>query len=159
MSFRSATIGFLAVVVIMMVTSFGVQQDCPKIDRKTLKNYMVTAGYTVKDLNTTEGQEKYEVVLKKDGLDIPIAMEITPSTNYIWMTVKLGPAPADGDLQHSKMLKQNGIIQPCQFYITSSGNLMVGLPIENKSVTIASLIRSMDIIGGRVSESKSIWMH
>lgn len=159
MNFRSASVGFLTAIIIMLITSFGVHQDCPKIDRKTLRSFLVTAGYTVKDLNTTEGQEKFEIVAKKDGLDIPIAMEITPSTNYIWMTVKLGPAPGDADLQHAKMLKQNGIIQPSQFYITSSGNLMVGLPMENKSITIASLIRSMDILAGRVTETKSIWMH
>lgn len=159
MNIRSAFIGFSAALLVVIISAFSQQQDCPKIDRKGLRNLLVTAGYTIKDLNTTEGQEKYELTIRKDGLDIPIAIEITPSTNYIWFTVNLGPAPGDGDLQHAQLLKQNGMIQPSQFYISSSGKLMIGLPVENKSVTIASLIRNMDTITGKVTETKSYWMH
>lgn len=159
MNIRSALFGFLAAIILVVVTAFSQQQDCPKIDRKGLRSLLVTAGYTIKDLNTTEGQEKYELMITKDGLNIPVAIEITPSTNYIWFTVNLGPAPADGDLQHAKMLKQNGLIQPSQFYINSSGKLLIGLPVENKSVTIASLIRNLETISGKVAETKSVWMH
>ena len=55
------------------------------------------------------------------------------------------------------LLKQNAVIQPCLFYITAKGNLMMGLPVENRAVTAAVLKRCTDFVSKRVADTKNDW--
>jgi hypothetical protein len=48
-------------------------------------------------------------------------------------------------------------VQPSQFYITSKGKLMIGLPIDNRGVTNAALRRCIDKVAGDVVNQKSVW--
>ncbi len=132
-------------------------QNCEVIDRVQLRIMLVELGYTVKDIVTTAGKEKYQVDFNKDGFNIPVGYEISPSTNYIWLTVNLGKALGDTSRNHFNLLKQNGKIQPCQFYITEAGTLMLGLAIENRGVTNAIMRRLSETVTNRVSETKLYW--
>jgi hypothetical protein len=137
----------------------GSAQDCNPVKQARLKEMLVQLGFTVKDLVTTPGKEKYEIKTTKDGLDVPIAYEISGSTNYIWLTVLLGKPPAEGSVLNASLLKQNAKIQPCQFYVTEAGNLMMGLAVDNRGVNNALLRRYTEFVTGKVTETKSFWQY
>jgi len=131
-------------------------QDCGPINQTKLKDLLIQMGYTPKDIVTTPGKEKYEIKITTGGLDVPMGLEISPSTNYIWLTVNLGNAPADS-LKYFKFIKQNSKIQPALFYVTDSGRLMMGLPVDNRGINNALLKRYTDFIAGKVADTKSYW--
>jgi hypothetical protein len=120
---------------------------------------LVQLGYTVKDLATEPGKEKYEVVHIKDGYNVPVGYELSASTNYIWLTVFLGPAKTEVNASQMELLKQNFSIQPCQFYITAKGNLMMGLAPENRGITNAILRRHTEKIVADVAGKVSYWQN
>ena len=130
--------------------------DCGPINQTRLKELLGQLGHTIKDIVTTPGKEKYEIKLNKGGLDIPMGLEISPSTNYIWLTVFLGKAPSDSS-KYFQFTKQNSKIQPALFYVTDSGNLMMGLPVDNRGINNALLKRYTEFIAGKVADTKDIW--
>ena len=151
---------FLLLIVISICSFFAhpiKAQDCTPINQARLREILVQLGYTVKDLSTTPGKEKYEVKITQGGLDVPISYEISASTNYVWLTVSLGPGPAETSVLNSSLIKQNAKIQPCLFYITEAGNLMMGLAVDNRGLTNALLRRYTDFITARVVETKAYW--
>lgn len=145
------------VFFLWLMPAFGHAQSCESLTRTELREMLVELGFTVKDLNTKEGEEKYEVSHTKNGYNIPIAYEISASTNFIWLTAFLGKPRTESLESNLALLKQNFKIQPCQFYITEKGNLMMGLAVENRGVTTAILRRHTDKIVANVSETVSLW--
>jgi len=103
----------------------GSPTDCGPINQSKLKELLVQLGYTPKETVSTPGKEKYEIKITRDGLDVPMGLEVSPSTNYIWLTVFLGKAPSDSS-KYFQFIKQNSKIQPALFYVTDSGNLNDG---------------------------------
>lgn len=142
-----------------LVKTANSQQTCDQITRTQLREKLVQLGYEVKDLVTDPGKEKFSVTLTKDGLDIPVAAEISGNTKYIWLTVNLGPAPSEGQSLNNTYLKKNADIQPNFFYITESGKLMMGLPLNNLGITNAFLRDRIENIATSVSNTKSFWQH
>jgi len=134
----------------------GSGQDCSQINQTKLRELLVQLGHTVKDLVTTPGKEKYEIKINKGGFDVPMGLEISASTNYIWLTVFLGKAPSDSS-KYFQLIKQNAKIQPALFYVTDSGNLMMGLPVDNRGINNALLKRYTDFIAGKVADTKDYW--
>ena len=130
--------------------------DCGPINQTQLKEILVQLGYTPKDIISTPGKEKYEIKVNKGGLDVPMGLEISGSTNYIWLTVFLGKAPSDSS-KYFQFLKQNSKIQPALFYVTDSGNLMMGLPVDNRGINNALLKRYTEFIAGKVADTKDTW--
>lgn len=147
----------MALCLIFSLPLFTKAQSCDPIDRLRLRNILVELGYEVKDIVRDAGKEKFSVTMTKDGLDVPIGYEISPSGSYIWLTVNLGKPSADSANQALSLVKQNAIIQPCLFYITKSGTLMLGLPIENRGVTNALIRKLSDVVTNRVSETRNLW--
>jgi len=126
-------------------------------DAAAMKKAVEDIGYETKELNKEPGKEKYEFKLTRDGLDIPIAIEISPSKNYIWLTVFLGAAPKPESAKNAELLKKNSEVQPCQFYVTSKGNLMLAYPLDNRSMSNAILRTKVDKLAADVGKTKDIW--
>jgi len=149
------------IVCIFFFACMGLQasaQDCGPINSTKLKELLTGMGFTVKNINEAGKADKFEIKNSSEGLDIPTGYEISPSTNYIWLTVFLGKANyVDSCERNTNLLKQNAAIQPCLFYITAKGNLMMGLPLENRAITAAVLKRCNDFISKRVGETKYYW--
>ena len=145
------------VMMICMFTSFSHAQSCDPITAPQLKEKLIQLGNEVKEIVSTVDKEKYEVKYTTATFDVPVAYELSPSKNFIWLTVFLGPARADTSLMNAELLKQNFVIQPCQFYVTSKGNLMMGLAIENRGLTNAIIKRHSDKIVADVSSTASYW--
>ncbi|MFN8219365.1 MAG: hypothetical protein U0S12_04445 [Fimbriimonadales bacterium] len=121
-----------------------------------LKALIEGMGYTTKALNEEKGKEKYEFTIKTEKFNVPIAAEVTPSTNYIWFTAFLG-ADKDDAVMHTALLKQNFKVQPTVFYVTDKGNLMAGVPVDNRGVTAAVIKRVTDKLAEDVSKTAEIW--
>ena len=147
----------IAAIFICMLTSFSYAQNCDQLTSAQLKEKLIQLGNEVKDLNSTVGSEKYEVKYTSPTLDVPVAYELSASKNFVWLTVFLGTPRADTSVMNAALLKQNFSIQPCQFYITSKGNLMMGLAIENRGLTNAIIKRHSDKIVADVSSTASFW--
>lgn len=147
---------FLSLSVLPAIAS---PQGSDGLNGSTLKQMIEGLGYEVKTLNDTAGKEKYEFTLTKDDIDVPVAAEVSPSKNYIWLTVYLGDAPKDTEpaSKFAAFLKSNSRIQPTMFYITQSNHLMMGITIENRSVTPALFRRVVDKIVGDVVSTFELW--
>ena len=147
----------ITAILICIVTPFSYAQSCDALTSAQLKEKLIQLGNEVKDLNSTEGKEKYEVKFTTPTLDVPVAFELSASKNFVWLTVFLGTPRADTSVMNAELLKQNFSIQPCQFYITSKGNLMMGLAIENRGLTNAIIKRHSDKLVADVASTASFW--
>jgi hypothetical protein len=125
-----------------------------------LKKAIEDIGYETKALNATAGEEKYEFKVERGGLTIPIGAELSKSKNYLWLTVNLTSAPkdfADSGTKLGNLLKANSVVQPCQFYITEKGALMIAVPVENRAMSNAILRRNVEKLANDVVSQKSVW--
>jgi hypothetical protein len=132
-------------------------QDSTAIDAAKLKEMIVNLGYETKTLNEEAGKEKYEFTVKNASFDIPIAAEISPSKNYIWLTVFLGEAPPDSSPKMAGFVKRNFKIQPSMFYITDKDNLMMGFAMENRGMNPAVLRRTVTKLQEDVTNTADLW--
>jgi hypothetical protein len=151
-------IGFIALLIFLvgLIPLLGFRQT-GQLTRPQLREMLVQLGYDVKDIDKEEGKEKFSVDFSSSDLNIPVGFEISPSGNYIWMTVNLGAAPTEPNLMCLNLLKQNGKIQPTFFYVTESGRLMVAQALENKDVTNATLRSRADTVAENVGKTKDVW--
>ncbi|TAH00412.1 MAG: hypothetical protein EAZ17_06375 [Sphingobacteriales bacterium] len=152
------SLAVLLIVLSLTLSLQGIAQDGNPITQPKLREMIVQLGYTVKDIDTAKGKEKFEIKTTKDGLDVPILYQISSSGSYMWLTVSLGNAPAIESILNASLLKQNAKIQPCQFYTTESGKLMMGLAVDNRGINNAQLRRYTEFITGKVVETKAFWM-
>lgn len=152
--YRFASLFLISFVIIASVNG---QQSCDQITRMQLREKLVQLGYDVKDLVKDAGKEKFSVTLTKEGLDIPIAVEISGNAKYIWLTVNLGNPPSQLEAMNNTLLKKNADIQPSFFYVTEAGKLMMGLPLNNLGITNAFLRDRMESIAGNVVSTRSLW--
>lgn len=151
-----AIFGFLLLVASLALYGFGGTQ-ADQIDAKRLRSMLVQMGYEVKDLDTDEGEEKYEVKVVSGGFDVYVAYEISKSKNYVWLTVLLGDPPAESSPKALAMLKETSKIQPTMFYVSSTNRLMLGLPVDNRGVTNAVLRQRTDAIAENVGKTSALW--
>lgn len=147
-------IGALAILSSLFLLGFN---QSASIDRKQLREMLVQLGYEVSDIVKDAGKEKYSAKFSKDGLDIPVGYEISPSGSYIWLTVNLGDAPTESSAKSFALLKQNSKVQPTFFYITDSGRLMAALAVENRGITNAILKTRSETISDNVGKTKDVW--
>lgn len=155
---KQLLIAFLFAVVSITVSKQGFAQEGNPIAQPKLREMLIQLVYTVKDVDTARGKEKFEIKTTKDGLDVPILYQISSSGSYMWLTVSLGDAPANESIINAALLKQNAKIQPCQFYTTESGKLMMGLAVDNRGINNAQMRRYTEFITGKVVDTKAFWM-
>lgn len=147
----------LLIFILALAVSGNSQQACDQITRSQLREKLVQLGYEVKDLVKDAGKEKFSITLNKEGLDIPVAAEISGNTKYIWLTVNLGNPPSQLEAMNNTLLKKNAEIQPSFFYVTEAGKLMMGLPLNNLGITNAFLRDRIESIAGNVASTRSLW--
>lgn len=145
------------IVYLFFLPGTGKAQTCEALDARKLKEMLIGMGYTVKDLNSEPGKEKYEVTFNTGAFNVPVGYEISPSGNFVWLTANLGTAKDSTSTWNAQLLRQNSKIQPCQFYISNKGNLMMGLAIENRGLTPAIMRRHSDKFTSDISNSASFW--
>ena len=137
----------------------GLQGDDKALDGPGLRGVLENMGYSLKDLNKEAGKEKYEFMITKDGYDVYVAAEVSPSKRFVWLTSFLGETSkiADFDTKATKFLNRNTSIQPTQFYVTDRGNLMIAIAVDNRDVNAAVLRHRVDKLTGDVSATSDLW--
>lgn len=151
---------FLVFVVVAALAAFSVQSPTERLDAPGLKGMLEGMGYELKPLNTEPGKEKWEFKVVQSDLDIFVGAELSSSKNYVWLTVFFKPDFTESSASVAslhRLLKGNASVQPSQFYITSGNNLMMALPVDNRSVTPAVLRRAIDKIAADVVATQDIW--
>jgi len=138
-----------------LAQSNGTQTVDGRLDAAGLKNAITGLGYELKDIGTGPGKEKYQFVIEKGDLSIPVGAELSTSKNYVWLTVNLGEEP--GNLNYKELLKRNAKIQPSFFYITANNSLMVAEPIDNRLITAVVMRRVIDKLTADVVDTKDLW--
>lgn len=154
--FSSTVIAAVYAAQLLSPTAHAQEVKPNVLDAAGLKAAIEGLGYETKVLNQEPGSEKYEFKIVTADLNVPMAAEISPSKNYIWLTVRLGDNRPD--LKWEELLKTQAKVQPCQFYITTKGNLMFGVALDNRAVNAAVLKRNVDMISKNVGETKALWL-
>jgi hypothetical protein len=128
-----------------------------QLDAAGLKGMIEGLGYEPKVLVSDPGKEKWEITVKRTDFTVPVALEISPSRNFIWLTCFLGDAPAESSSKNAAMLKRNAQIQPTMFYVSDKGSLMLGVAAENRALSAAILKRHLDKLVDDVVATSSLW--
>lgn len=137
----------------------GLQSDDKALDGPALRGVLENMGYSLKELNKEAGKEKFEFMIAKDGYDVYIAAEVSPSKRFVWLTSFLGETAkiSDFDSKASKFLNRNTSIQPTQFYITDRGNLMIAIATDNRDLNPAVIRHRVEKLAGDVSATSDLW--
>jgi hypothetical protein len=152
---RVRNLFFIAIALMGAVFLVGFQGS-DQITRAQLRTMLVQLGYEVKDLEKEPGKEKYEIKLVTAGYNVPMGVEISPSGNYIWLTVFLKGETPSGE-KAVKLLRRNAEIQPSFFYVTKSDRIMLALPVENRNVSNPVLKSRLEKVAGDVDKSADDW--
>ena len=151
----SLFLGSIAFTGHLLSTHAQAQAATDALTPATLKSTIAGLGYEIKDLSTTAGSEKYEFTIVASGFNFPISAEISPSKAYCWFTLFMGTTKATTPYQ--ELLEKNAEVQPCQFYVTSKGNLMMGLALENRGPTPAMLRKAIDFLSAQAAKTSTTW--
>jgi hypothetical protein len=137
---------------------FGLQAEGKQLESADLRKMVDNLGYTTKELGDP-AKGKFEFKITKDTLDVPVAAELSASKRFIWLTAFLGDTTKSSSINTKALplLQKNADIQPSMFYVTSKGNLMIGLCLENRDLTPAILRWRIDKIVGDVVSTEKVW--
>lgn len=121
-----------------------------------LKTMVENMGYTPNEISKNAEGSIFEVTVSTASFNVPIAFEVSKSTRYIWARASLGPSKLTGE-KALEALKKNAETQPTVFWITASGNLVIGMAIDNREVTPAHLRFVIDKVAADVGATSSVW--
>lgn len=122
-----------------------------------LKTMADNLGYVSKEIAKPSENPKFEVNAATQGFNVPIGFELSGSTRYIWASANLGAAGHIDGPRALELLKTNATIQPTSFWISSTGNLMIGIAIDNREVTPIHLKFVIDKIAADVGSTAQKW--
>jgi len=148
----------IAALGAVLMSALPISQD--RLDAAGLKAMTEGLGYELRPLSQEVGKEKWEFKVTQGDLDIPIGIELSASKNYVWLSVLVAPGVQATSLKPEAVwaiLRQNGSIQPSQFYATNKDSLMVALAVENRGLTPAVLRRAIDKIAADVVSTQAVW--
>lgn len=131
------------------------QASGDQIDHLRLKSLVEGLGYEAKQISAEAGKEKYSFNVKTERFNIPIGAEISPSGYYVWLTVNLGKATEK--TKHLDLLKATAVAQPCHFYISPGGFVMLAVAMENRGLSSPVLKRHVDKVMSDVDRHSDAW--
>ena len=121
-----------------------------------LKAMVEGMGHVTKDISTTPGEEKFELIVATDQFDVPLGFDVSKSKRFIWCTAFLGKSTLDGEGALA-LLKRLGGVQPTSFWMTENDDLKVGLAIDNRDVTPAHLKYVIEKVAKDVVSMVDVW--
>lgn len=143
-----------AAVAVCVLASLPLTAAADPLTYVQLKTMVAGMGYTPNDLSGEAS--KFEATLVTELFNIPIGFELSKSGRYIWCTANLGKSNVTGD-RALDVLKRMGEIQPTTMWVSSNGNFMIGIAIDNRDVTAAHLKFVMDKLGADVGTTAPLW--
>lgn len=134
----------------------GAQGEEPvRLSADELKTMLTNMGHELKQIGKEPGKEKWEFAVKTPGFNVPVGAELSPSKQFIWLTVSLGPLSEKQDLK--ELMRLGGRVQPTQVYLSSKDTLMMAFPVDNRSVTPSVMKLRIDKLTDDVEKSASVW--
>ncbi|MEI7575508.1 MAG: hypothetical protein WCK51_01335 [Armatimonadota bacterium] len=134
----------------------GAQGDeASRLSAEDLKVMLTNLGHDLKQINAEAGKEKFEFTIKTPGFNVPVGAEISPSKQFVWLTVSLGALNEKQDTK--ELLRLNGRIQPTQAYLTAKDTLMMAFALDNRAITPALMKNRIEKLTGDVEKSAPIW--
>jgi hypothetical protein len=158
-SIASFVMGASLVGAVAVTGVGGIQAADRELNGPDLKAMVRNLGHEVKDLNTEPGKEKVEFKMASGGYDVWIAAEVSASKRFIWLSAFLGEAAKIPglDSRAANMLRENFKIQPCHFYITEKGNLMMAIALDNRNMTPTVLKYRIEKLAADVATTAELW--
>lgn len=150
---RTAALAFALVLAPLALP--GAAMAAP-LSYSQLSTMITNMGYTGKQISSDPAKPKLEISTKAGTFNVPMGIEVSPSGRFIWISVNLGAKTLTAE-QANAILKRAAAVQPTQFWYTDSGNLMVGMAIDNREVTPAYLRFVIDKVGADVAATADIW--
>jgi hypothetical protein len=126
-----------------------------RLSADDLKTMLTNLGHDLKQINKDVDKEKWEFAVKTASFNVPVGAEVSPSKQFIWLTVSLGPITDKQDPK--ELLRLNGRIQPTQAYLSAKDVLMLAFAIENRSDTPALMKSRIEKLTVDVEKSASVW--
>lgn len=156
--FAAIVLGALVAVISGPVWAGG-QSDAKELTGAELRTLIGNMGLETKDLVTEPGKEKVEFKIERDGYNVFMAAEVSPSKRYIWLTTYLGSVSELPDFNERapKILAANSKVQPSQFYTTEKGALMMAIAVDNRNVDPVTLRFRMDKLSQDVTSNVNLW--
>lgn len=121
-----------------------------------LKSMVEGMGHEVKETSSTPGSEKFEVTITTDAFNVPLGLEVSKSGRYVWCAASLGKSTLSPD-RARMLLQRAGGVQPTSFWITDSGDLKIGVAIDNREVTPAHMKFVMEKLAADVGSTADLW--
>ncbi len=129
--------------------------EASRLSAEDLKVMLTNLGHDLKQINAEAGKEKFEFTIKTPGFNVPVGAEISPSKQFVWLTVSLGALNEKQDTK--ELLRLNGRIQPTQAYLTTKDTLMMAFALDNRAITPALMKNRIEKLTGDVEKSAPIW--
>lgn len=136
------------------------QTSTEKLDAVSLKKMVDGLGYTTKNLSSKPGDEQYEFEHETEAMDVPMVAQVSPSTNFVWLSVYIGksqPLSSANSTNFHKLLMVNADIQPCHFYVTESGGLYMAIGVDNRGITAQILKARITKIAEDCADNRDLW--
>lgn len=155
-----STLVLAALVAVVTVPGFaGGTQEAKQLSALEVKTMIQNLGHTTKDLETEVGKEKVEFMVTKGGYNVYIGAEVSPSKRFIWLTTLLGNVAEYPNFKDKavELLAANGRVQPCFFYTTTKGSLMIAVAVDNRDVDPATMRMRIDKLSSDVSDNADLW--
>lgn len=135
--------------------------DSGSLNTEQLGKALENLGYKVEPIRGKDGSTVgYQVKLESNGWNYTLLVEISPSGDFIWLTATLGqvdPSTATTD-QLLKILATNLRIEPALFCIDENSHVLaMQMPINNKNVTQANLLRWINYFCKSIRDTKDVW--
>ena len=133
----------------------GTQEPTDKLSSLTLKNMLQSMGYDAKMVSSPEGKSRFEIVVKTKKHELPINVEVSSNTQYVWIYSNLGDNKPSK--KHEELLKETYKIEPTFFYISTNNYLMAALPMDNRGITSPAIQRNIDKFVADIDSSSKVW--
>jgi len=135
--------------------------DSGSLNTEQLGKALENLGYKVEPIRGKDGStEAYKVTFETNGWNYTLIVEISPSGDFIWLTATLGqvnPGATSAE-QLLKILATNARIEPALFCIDEKSHiLMMQMPINNKNVSQATLLRWINFFCKSIRDTKDVW--
>lgn len=134
----------------------GAQGEEPvRLSAEELKTMLSNMGHELSQINKEPGKEKWTFTIKTKSFNVPMGAELSPSKQFIWLTVNLGALNDKHDAK--ELLRLSGRTQPTQVYLSSKDALMMAFPVDNRSITPAILKMRIEKLTSDVDTSSTVW--
>jgi hypothetical protein len=150
--------GLVATIALASAVWMAPAAVADPLDLDQLKTTIAGMGYTMSAPLKPDGtpSNNVEITIKTASFNVPIGVEISASGRYIWCKASLGQSQFTGE-DALAALKRATSIQPTNFWITSSGMLMIGIAIDNRDVTPEHLKFIFEKLAADVSSTSDLW--